>query len=119
MDTRAWRLPVPDRQARFFEVDTQTVLDLKQQLLGARPPLHRRCPVVADITDGAQLEQGLLQAGRQGAELLAVLMTLGCCLRAYSEEYLQQDLTHVWRHMLRRTSAHASTPRDAWNMQAP
>jgi hypothetical protein len=68
MDTRAWRLPVPDRQLSWFEVDTNAVLECKPQFLAAKPTLHSRCCVPADVTDGSQLEQGLLQAGRQRDE---------------------------------------------------
>lgn len=59
---------MPDRQVRWFDVDTSAALEYKQQLLAARPTLHSRCCVKADFTDAAQVEQGLLQAGRQRVE---------------------------------------------------
>ncbi|MFP5022695.1 class I SAM-dependent methyltransferase [Pseudonocardia phyllosphaerae] len=49
MDTRAWRLPLPDG-CTVFEVDRPSLLDLKAELLAGASPAPRRVPVRADLT---------------------------------------------------------------------
>ncbi|TCK26103.1 class I SAM-dependent methyltransferase [Pseudonocardia endophytica] len=49
MDTRAWRLPLPDG-CTVFEVDRPALLDLKAELLAGTAPAAHRVPVPADLT---------------------------------------------------------------------
>lgn len=49
MDTRAWRVPLPDG-CTVFEVDRPALLELKDVLLTGESPAAHRVPVPADLT---------------------------------------------------------------------
>lgn len=49
MDTRAWRLPLPDG-CTVFEVDRPELLALKASLLDGTAPAAHRAPVAVDLT---------------------------------------------------------------------
>jgi methyltransferase (TIGR00027 family) len=125
LDTRPWRLDVPE-ELRWIEVDFADMLDYKNALMSAERPRCRREFITADVNDAAQRRNICAAVGP--APALMITEGFLMYLPAATVEALAAEAGHTsgithWMSDITTTAfmkaISMNTPQSVRNMQAP